>query len=128
MERLFLKRWIVVLVLGLTCLFALRPASLQAAVVPVQATSAGGNLALILDNPQVMSRLAVLGYSRSQVKEALANLSPADRATLAEKANSLVAGGDGVGVLLFIVLIVVVIAIVLQATGHRLTIDTKAGN
>lgn len=128
MERILLKKWVVVLVMAVAVTISLRPASLQAAVVPAQTAAASGNVNQILDNPEIMSRLAALGYTRAEVRETLVSMTPAQRAGLEERVNLLARGGNGLGVIVVILVIVVFVALLLEASGHRLSIETKAGN
>lgn len=116
---------VVVIVLVFALFMALRPANLQAAIVPaLNSASGSAGFAAILDNHQVMSKLAELGYNRDQVKELLANLSPEQRADLEQRVNLLRSGGNGLG-LIIVVLLVVLVVVLLTGAKHTLKIEAQ---
>lgn len=77
----------------------------------------------ILEQKLVQQRLKALGFSEQEVTARLDKLSDNELHRLATQLDTLTAGGDGLGVLVAILVIVGIIALVLFITGKRLVIQ-----
>lgn len=75
-----------------------------------------------LESKIVQQRIMEYGMSSDEAMARIDNLSDEQVHQLAKNLESLQAGGDGVGALIFLVAVAIVVVIVLQATGHRVII------
>jgi hypothetical protein len=89
--------------------------SVQAAMIgtdQVVAANAGqqnrAKIAATLDRPDVMAQLEQMGVEKSEAQARVAALSDAEAASLAGKVDTLPAGGDVIGVLLFVFVLLLV--------------------
>lgn len=89
--------------------------SVQAALIStdqvVAANAAQQNRAKIaaaLDRPEVMAQLEQMGVDKSEAQARVAALSDAEAASLAGRVDSLPAGGDFLGVVLFVFILLLV--------------------
>ncbi len=102
------------LVFSLACLGVMQPA--QAALIGAGqvAAATGGqesraHIAAVLERPAVQAKLQELGIAPEDAKARVAALTDDEAAALANKIDSLPAGGDGVlGTLVFIFLVLLV--------------------
>jgi len=76
----------------------------------------------VLESTLLSQRLADYGLSPEETLAKINALSDAQIHDLASRMDSLQAGGDGLGALVFLLLVAVVVVVVLQATGHRVII------
>ncbi len=75
-----------------------------------------------LESNIVKQRLMDLGLSSEDTMTQISRLSDAQVHQLAENLDSLQAGADGVGVLIFLVLVAIIVVVILEATGHRVIV------
>jgi hypothetical protein len=75
-----------------------------------------------LESTVVKQRLMDLGLSSGEALERLKALSDEQIHRFAADLDSLQAGGDGLGTLIFLLLVAVLVVLLLQATGHRVII------
>lgn len=110
MKRLF----VCVLAVCFACLGVMQPA--QAALIgaaQVVAVAGGeqnrAHIATLLERPAVQARLQELGISKADAQTRVAALTDDEAAALADKVDSLPAGGDGIiGALIFVFLVLLV--------------------
>ena len=76
----------------------------------------------VLESTILRQRLADYGLSPEETAAKINTLSDAQIHDLASRMDSLQSGGDGLGVLVFLLLVAVIVVVVLQATGHRVII------
>lgn len=65
-------------------------------------------IAAALDRPEVMAQLEQMGVDKSEAQARVAALSDAEAASLAGRVDSLPAGGDFLGVVLFVFILLLV--------------------
>ena len=89
--------------------------TVQAAMIGTEQIHAAGNasqdrarVAAALERPDVVRQLETMGVSPADAKARVAALSDEEVATLAGKVDSLPAGGDVLGVLLFVFVLLLV--------------------
>ncbi|MDP2167296.1 MAG: PA2779 family protein [Thermodesulfovibrionales bacterium] len=76
----------------------------------------------VLENKLVSQRLHDLGFSQEEINSRLSQLSDAEMHGLAQKLDSLRAGGDGLGIIIAILVIAILVVILIQLTGHRVVV------
>ncbi len=114
MKHAATRLFIFILTFSVAALGVIQPA--QAALVgagDVVAAASGqenrAHIAAMLERPAVQAKLQELGISAADAKERVAALTDDEAAALANKIDSLPAGGDGfIGALIFIFLVLLV--------------------
>lgn len=77
-----------------------------------------GAIQKTLESAVVKQRLMDFGLSPEEALARINMLSDEQTHTLAANLDSLQAGADGVGALIFLLLVAIVVVVVLEATGH----------
>ena len=77
----------------------------------------------VLEQKLIKQRLQALGYSGDEVKARLDKLSDNELHRFATQLDTIAAGGDGLSVIVTILVIVGIIALVLFITGKRIVIQ-----
>jgi hypothetical protein len=72
-----------------------------------------------LESSVVKQRLMDLGLSTEEALADINKLSDEQTHTLAANLDSLQAGADGVGALVFVLVVAIVVVLILEATGHH---------
>ena len=128
MHELLLRRIAILLVVSMA--FISIVPRVQAAFVPSDESFSSSmrqqdmaTVKKILEQKLVQHRLKALGFSEQEVTARLDKLSDNELHRLATQLDTLTAGGDGLGVLVAILVIVGIIALVLFITGKRLVIQ-----
>jgi len=85
-------------------------------------TSDRARIQSLLESTALKQRLADLGLSPETAATKINALSDEQVHQLAANADSLQAGGDAVGGVIFLLLVAVVVVVVLEATGHQIII------
>jgi hypothetical protein len=99
-----------------------------AAMIPSQgscAPSLSRDLTTIqtaLENKLVQEKLLAYGLSADEVKAKLASLSPAQIHVLAQASNDVLAGGDGVGLVIGVLIIIILVIIILKLLNKEIII------
>ena len=92
----------------------------QAGLVSTESVAAAGSrdgIGVFLDRADVQSRLESYGISATEVKARVAALSDVEAAQLAGKIDSLPAGGDGVGGVLWLIVVVFLVLLITDILG-----------
>jgi DNA transposition AAA+ family ATPase len=89
--------------------------TVQAAMIGTEQIAAAGaaeqnraKIAAALDRPDVMAQLEKMGVDKNEAKDRVAALTDAEAASMANQIDSMPAGGDVLGVLLFIFVLLLV--------------------
>ncbi len=88
-------------------------------------TDRSSDLAILqkaLEQKMVKERLANLGYTSDEVRARLDQLSDQQLHNVAQHLDSLKAGGDGLGIIIGILIIAILVVLLIQLTGHRVII------
>jgi hypothetical protein len=72
-----------------------------------------------LESTAIKQRLMDLGLSTEEALARINMLSDEQTHTLAANLDSLQAGADGVGALVFVLVVAIVVVVILEATGHH---------
>ena len=104
------------------------PRNADASLIPSQMAADGARQADIakvqvaLESKVVAQRLTDLGLSPEEVKAKVATFSNEDLHTLATNVDQLNGGGDGLGILVTLLVIVLLVVLILQITDHKIII------
>lgn len=80
------------------------------------------NIQKALETAVVKQRLRDLGLSPEETLARIDTLSDQQVHEFAGNLDSLQAGADGLGALIFLVLVVILVVVILQASGHRVIV------
>lgn len=75
-----------------------------------------------LESTVIKQRLLDLGLSSGETLDKINMLSDEQIHQLASNLDSLQAGGDGIGLLIFLLLVAIIVVVILQASGHRVIV------
>ncbi len=78
-----------------------------------------GAIQKTLESAVVKQRLMDIGLSPEEALTNINRLSDEQTHTLAANLDSLQAGADGVGAVVFLLLVAIIVVVVLEAMGHR---------
>ena len=76
-----------------------------------------------LETKLVSQRLEDLGFSSSEVKERLSLLSDHQLHNYAQQLDTLKVGGDGLEVVIGVLVIIILIIVILHLTGHKVIVQ-----
>ena len=76
-----------------------------------------------LEHKLVKERLKDLGYTDEEIKARLDRLSDTEIHSLAAQLDSLLPAGDGLGVVIALLLIAILVIVILMLTGHRIHVS-----
>ena len=77
---------------------------------------------LALENKLVQEKLRANGISPEEVKAKLSGMSPSQVHMLAQASDDVLAGGDGLGVLIAVLIIVLLVIVIIKLLGHDIII------
>ncbi|MDA8157130.1 MAG: PA2779 family protein [Actinomycetota bacterium] len=75
-----------------------------------------------LELKAVSSRLSQLGFSKQEIQTKLASLNDQQLHSLAQRIDKIRPAGDGLGILIGILIIVILVIVILQLTGHKVIV------
>jgi hypothetical protein len=70
----------------------------------------------------VKERMANLGLTQEEIQSRLSQLSDQQLHRTAQQLDSLKVGGDGIGIVIGILVIAILVVLLIQLTGHRVII------
>ena len=76
-----------------------------------------------LEHKLVKERLKDLGYTDEEIKARLDRLSDTEIHSLAVQLDSLLPAGDGLGVVIALLVIAILVIVILMLTGHRIHVS-----
>ena len=76
----------------------------------------------VLENKLVTQRLHDLGYTADEIMTRLAQMTDSQIHSFAQKLDDLKVGGDGLGVVIALLLIVLLVLLILQVSGRRVIV------
>jgi len=94
-------------------IIALSPAERSADVQKIQK---------FLEMKMVRERLKEFGLTPDEIQARLSQLSDPQIHQLAVKLDDLKLGGDGLGIIIFLLVVVILVIVILQVTGHRVVV------
>jgi len=99
-----------------------------ASMIPSQGspeTSVAQDLTTIqnaLENKLVQEKLLAYGLSADEVKAKLSSLSPSQIHMLAQASNDVLAGGDGIGLVIGVLIIIILVIVILKLLNREIII------
>jgi hypothetical protein len=75
-----------------------------------------------LEQKMVKERLASLGFAPDEVRARLDQLSDQQLHEVAQHLDSLKVGGDGIGIIIGVLIIAILVVLLMQLTGHRVIV------
>lgn len=76
----------------------------------------------VLENKAVKARLSALGYTDQEITAKMSLVSDAEMHNLASQLNALDAGGDGLGIIVTLLVIVLLVVVILKVSDKTVTI------
>jgi len=76
----------------------------------------------LLETKMVKARLEKLGFTSEEIQSRLTNLTDEQIHYLAHKLDDLKVAGDGLGVVISLLVIAILVVVLLQLTGHKVII------
>ena len=76
-----------------------------------------------LENKMVVERLEALGYSKEEISERLAMLTPEERHDLATRIDSLHSGQGAWGIIIGVLVVVLIVLLILHFTDKRVVVQ-----
>lgn len=123
---MFMKT-VACLLVALTFALGVAP-RVDAGFAPSQALSGADratdleNIRFALENKLVAQRLKDLGFSESEIYSRLSRMDDSEVHGLAQKLDDIRAGGNGLGIVIALLVIAILVVLLLQLTGHRVVI------
>lgn len=130
-RRALVGRLIVWFLVVTTFVIGSVPADLSAAVLSPEMLISGdratrdsalSEIRSVLEHRLITQRLADLGLSPEEIDARLSQLSDSQLRQLAAQLDSVMAGGDGLGVIVFLLVIAILAVILIQISGHKIII------
>ncbi len=93
--------------------------------LPLAQTDRSADLATLqtaLEQKMVKERLVNLGFTSDEVRARLDQLSDQQLHQVAQHLDSLKVGGDGIGIIIGVLVIAILVVILIQLTGHRVIV------
>ncbi len=93
--------------------------------LPLAQTDRTADLATLqkaLEQKMVRERLANLGLTPDEVQPRLGQLSDQQLHNVAKQIDALKVGGDGIGIVIGVLIIAILVVLLIQLTGHRVII------
>jgi len=124
-DRLFARTPLLYVLITWGIFVSLWPAPALGAPLPArlsQGDVAGRDLETVrqtLEMRAVRQQLEALGVTPAEAETKLARLSPDELHQLAQQADEIRAGGDGVGALVFVLVVVLLVILILELLGRR---------
>ena len=76
----------------------------------------------VIENKMVSERLAQLGFTQEEVNSRLSRLSDQQLHKLAVNLDEIKTGGDGLGLIIGLLVIAILVVILIQLTGHKIIV------
>jgi len=76
----------------------------------------------VLETKAVSKRLAQLGLTQDEIQNRLTQLSDQQIHQVATKLDDLKIGGDGLGLLIAVLVVIILAIVILQLTGHKVIV------
>jgi len=80
------------------------------------------NVQQVIENKMVSERLARLGFTQEEVNSRLSQLSDQQLHKLAVNLDDIKTGGDGLGIIIALLVIAILVVILIQLTGHKVIV------
>lgn len=123
-----LMRHTAFILIAVMSLFSFVPKA-EASLVPTAMTMSSelrsqdlASVQKVLENKAVKARLSALGYSDAEISAKLSQVSDSELHGLASQLDALDAGGDGIGIVIGLLVIVLLVVVILKLSDKTVTI------
>jgi len=123
-----LMRHTAFVLIAIMTLFSFVPKA-EASLVPTSMTMASelrsqdlASVQQVLEQKAVKARLAALGYTEEEVSAKLSAVDDSELHSLASQLNALDAGGDGLGIIIGLLVIVLLVVVILKLSDKTVSI------
>lgn len=76
----------------------------------------------VLSRPDAQVHLRLMGVGEDQIKGSLSKLDDSQLERIAQKADAVKAGGDGLGIVIAILIIVLLVVLITNLTGNKIVV------
>ena len=90
--------------------------------VPSMRSADMEKIQVVLENKLVRQRLQDLGFNSEEITNRLTQMTDQQIHNFAQKLDDLKVGGDGLGVVIAILVIAILVIVILKLTGHRVLV------
>ena len=80
------------------------------------------NIQTVLEMKMISERLRSLGFTSEEIQKRLSQLSDQQLSQFAQQLDDLKVGGDGLGIIVALLVIAILVVILLYLTGHRVVV------
>ena len=80
------------------------------------------NIRQVIENKMVSERLSQLGFTQEEVTSRLSQLSDQQLHKLAVNLDEIKTGGDGLGIIIALLVIAILVVLLIQLTGHKVIV------
>jgi len=123
-----LMRHTAFLLIAVMSMFSFVPKA-EASLVPTSMTMASelraqdlASVQKVLEHKAVKARLSALGYSDAEISAKLSAVDDSELHSLASQLNALEAGGDGLGIIIGLLVIALLVVVILKLSDKTVTI------
>jgi len=88
----------------------------------VDRTADLGKIQKVLEMKMVRERLEKLGFAQDEIQSKLSSLSDQQMHNLALQIDEIKVGGDGLGIVIALLVITILVVLLIQLTGHRVVV------
>ncbi len=81
-----------------------------------------GKIQKVLEMKMVRERLEKLGFAQDEIQTKLSSLSDQQMHNLALQIDEIKVGGDGLGIVIALLVIAILVVLLIQLTGHRVVV------
>jgi len=81
-----------------------------------------GKVQKVLEMKMVRERLEKLGFAQDEIQSKLSSLSDQQMHNLALQIDEIKVGGDGLGIVIALLVIAILVVLLIQLTGHRVVV------
>jgi len=81
-----------------------------------------GKIQKVLETKMVKDRLEQLGFTQDEIQSKLGGLSDQQMHQLALQIDDIKAGGDGLGIVIALLVIAILVVLLIQLTGHKVVV------
>ena len=114
--------WMAMLGMAPTHAFALPSQSLSALQSDYSRNAQIGQIMSVLSRPEAQLRLQMLGVSQKEMKDMLSKLDDGQLNQVADKAETIEAGGGAIGLVIGILLIVLLVVVIMSVSNKKIVV------
>ena len=102
--------------------FAFPSESLSLAVTSSAREAQVSHILSVLSRPEAQVHLRLMGVHQDQIEKSLSKLDDSQLQRIAEKADAVKVGGDGLGIIIALLVIVLLVVLIVNLTGKKIVV------